>query len=205
MKLIRLRGVLDSNTYAILYENEAICIDAGVSFNECKAALGADVTITAVLLTHGHFDHCFYAKEYQDNGAKIFINQGDSMMLNDASENLSTHFFYDSNFAALNADYYVKDGEILNISGITVKVLHVPGHSQGCVVYIIDDLMFCGDTLFLNSYGRTDLGSNTSHALLKRSINEKIFSLDGDYTIYPGHGPSTTLKYERENNPINYD
>ena len=205
MKLIRLRGVLDSNTYVISNENEAICIDAGVSFNECRAALGEKVNITAVLLTHGHFDHCFYAKDFQSNGAKVYINKEDACMLNDASENLSTHFCYDSSFAILNADYYVKDGENLNISGITVKVLHVPGHSQGCVVYIIDDLMFCGDTLFLNSYGRTDLGSNTSHALLKKSINEKIFSLCGDYTLYPGHGPSTTLKYERENNPINYD
>lgn len=205
MKLIRLLGILDSNTYVILNGNEAICIDAGVNYKECQEALPNNVKITAVLLTHGHFDHCFYAKDYQDNGAKIYINENDSQMLKDAAENLSAHFFYNSDFKSLNADYYVKDGEILDISGIKIRVIHVPGHSQGCVAYIIDDLMFCGDTLFLNSYGRTDLGNNTSFSLLKRSVTEKLFGLSGDYNVFPGHGSSTTLKYERENNPINYD
>ena len=67
MKIIRLRGILDSNTYVILNGNEAICIDAGVSYKDCKETLGNSVRIVAVLLTHGHFDHCFYANNFQAN------------------------------------------------------------------------------------------------------------------------------------------
>lgn len=205
MRIIRLCGILDSNTYVIMNGNEAICIDAGVSYRDCKETLGNGVKIVAVLLTHGHFDHCFYAKTFQDNGAKVYIHQSDSEMLNSASKNLSAHFGYESEFTPLNADCYVKDGENLNIAGLNVRVLRIPGHSEGCVAYIIDNSMFCGDTLFFNSYGRTDLGSNTSYAMLKQSIIEKIFTLEVNYTIYSGHGRSTTLKYEKENNPINYD
>ena len=203
MKIIRLRGILDSNTYVIPNGNEAICIDAGVSYKDCKETLGNSVRIVAVLLTHGHFDHCFYAKNFQENGAKIYIHQSDSEMLNSASKNLSAHFDYESEFSPLNADYYVQDGENLNIAGLKIQVLHIPGHSGGSVAYIIDNAMFCGDTLFFNSYGRTDLGSNTSYTMLKQSIIEKIFTLDVNYTIYSGHGQSTMLKYEKENNPIN--
>jgi len=194
-----------SNTYIIKNGKRAIIIDAGARLDNVLSALKKDEILEAVLLTHGHFDHCFFAAEFQENGAKICINRNDAPMLESAEKNLSHYFGRATGFRPLKADIFPQDGDCLNFAGLKIKVLNTPGHSLGGVCYVIDNTIFTGDTLFFESYGRTDLGDEVSFSDLKASILGKIFSLNGDYTVFPGHGQSTTLDYERENNPINYD
>ena len=96
---------------------------------------------------------------------------------------------------------FVNDGDILNFDGLEIKVIHTLGHSSGGVCYVIKNIVFSGDTIFLDSYGRYDF-EDSSFSDLKNSIMDKLFKLDGDYVVYPGHGDSTTMDYERERNMI---
>ncbi|MEG1529886.1 MAG: MBL fold metallo-hydrolase, partial [Clostridia bacterium] len=101
-------------------------------------------------------------------------------------------------------DILLVGGETLNIAGISVEVIHTPGHSAGGVCYVVQNNIFVGDTLFKLSYGRTDLYDG-SFSKLKNAVVNKLFNLKNDYTLYTGHGEPTTLAYEKINNPILFD
>ena len=96
---------------------------------------------------------------------------------------------------------YIKDGDIIPVGNMNIKVIHTPGHTEGGVCYLIEDNLFSGDTLFRGSVGRTDLfGGNFSK--LSDSIKNKLFKLDSDIKVFPGHGPMTTIGYEKKYNEI---
>lgn len=199
MKLFCIRtGELAVNTYFLVNERTkgAIVIDAGEDFELIKSrAKEKGITIKAELLTHGHFDHAGSAKKLQDSGVKIFISQIDAIkLLND--DNLSKDF--GKEFDRCSADYRFKDGDTLVIEGITVKAVLTPGHTDGSATFIIDDMMFTGDTLFFESVGRTDFPTGNGKELVK-SV-KKLFAFDGDYKVYTGHGEFTTLDHERKYN-----
>ena len=95
----------------------------------------------------------------------------------------------------------INDGDVLNIGEINIKCLHTPGHSKGGMCFLIEDSVFTGDTLFQGSIGRTDFISGDFKTLID-SIQKKLITLDGDTKVYPGHGPSSTIMYERMRNPF---
>ena len=198
MKLYHLQsGPLNVNSYFLVNDKkQAVVIDSGENYKKIKQVseqYGFD--IKAVLLTHAHFDHAGNAKKLQDDGAKIYISKTDApKLLNE--DNLGSSF--GRKFDYLTADYTFSDGEILNICDITIKVIATPGHTDGSVCFMVDNALFTGDTLFLGSVGRTDFKSGNREDMVN-SI-KKLFSLDGDFTVYPGHDEFTTLERERKYN-----
>jgi len=97
-------------------------------------------------------------------------------------------------------DGFLEDGQIIEVGNLKLKVIHTPGHSAGGVCFLVDKILFSGDTLFADSVGRTDLPGG-SYETLGNSIKNKLFTLNEDITVYPGHGESTTIGYEKQNNP----
>lgn len=155
----------------------------------------------AVVLTHGHADHIIsladLRKKYPE--IKVYIHSLDQNMLTDAEFNLSA--LVGRNFTTAPADVIVEDGDLIEIGGITLNVLHTPGHTIGgiCLYAKKDAVLFSGDTLFADSVGRTDFPGGSMHQLIE-SIKTKLFPLPEQTKVYPGHGPATTLKREKSSN-----
>lgn len=152
-----------------------------------------------VLLTHGHYDHICYAKQLADKfGAKIVTGKNNSEFVRNA--NINGTKWQGIPFTPFSADVLLEDGETFLLGNTEIKYLYTPGHTSGCGVYLFDDIMISGDTLFRESYGRTDLPTGDDNNMI-RSF-KKLKELDGDYQVVPGHGPLTTLAYERQHNPL---
>ena len=198
MKMYHLRtGLLHVNSYFLVNDqNQALVIDCGENYKQIKLTEEKyGFKIKAVLLTHAHFDHSGCAKKLQDDGAKVYISKLDApKLLNE--DNLSGDF--GRKFDYLVADFTFGDGDDLNICGINIKVIATPGHTDGSVCFMVDNAIFTGDTLFDGSVGRTDFKTGNRQDMIN-SI-KKLFSLDGDYSVYPGHDTFTTLEYQRKYN-----
>lgn len=154
----------------------------------------------AILLTHGHFDHAGAAEELADKyQISIYAHEAERETLEDPGLNLcgmiGEHKVY-------HADIFVKDEEVLNIAGFSIRVFFTPGHTiGGCCYYIADEkILFSGDTLFQESVGRTDFPRGSASDLI-RAIREKLMPLPDDVTVYTGHDESTLIGYERMHNP----
>ena len=205
MKLYHLSsGPLKVNTYFLVNETtaQAAVIDCGENYNLIKKTEKEyGFTVKAVLLTHAHFDHAGCAKKLQDDGARIFVSKADApKLLND--ENLASAF--GRKFDKVIADEIFSDGEELSVCGIKIKVVSTPGHTDGSVSFIVDNMLFTGDTLFHRSVGRTDFPSGDRESLV--ASVKKLFGLCGDYVVYPGHEEFTTLSEERKYNSFaDYD
>lgn len=199
MKLYHLvTGLLHVNTYILVNEDtkECVIIDCGERYKQLKQALDSmGVKPVAVLLTHAHFDHSGCAKKLQDDGAKIYISKIDApKLLNE--QNLSSDF--GRAFDYLTADHTFFDGEEMEIIGIKFKAILTPGHTDGSATFIVENMLFTGDTLFLGCVGRTDFVTGNRDDMVK-SV-KKLFALSGDYSVYPGHDDFTTLEHERKFN-----
>lgn len=156
-------------------------------------------TLDYVLLTHGHYDHICYAKPLAERfGAKIVTGEHNAPFLRDPSLNLTAK--HGIPFEPFEADLLLKDGESFLLGETEIRYLYTPGHTVGCGVFLLDDLMLCGDVLFRESYGRTDLPTGDDFTIVQSL--KRLRDLDGDYTVVPGHGPATTLSHERRFNPI---
>lgn len=184
-------GQYETNCYILYHEDSAECvvIDPGYEPERIlKAVSTLGKRVAAILLTHGHFDHVGGVREiFARTDCDIYLCPEDCRM----PENMTAGALcYTNSFA---------DGDILNLAGMTIQVIHTPGHTPGSVCLICEDSMFAGDTLFAGSCGRTDLpcGSWTDleHAL------QRLKALPGDYRVYPGHGEATTLAEEKMYNP----
>ena len=154
----------------------------------------------AILLTHGHFDHAGAAEELADKyQISIYAHEAERETLEDPGLNLcgmiGEHKVY-------HADIFVKDEEVLNLAGFSIRVFFTPGHTiGGCCYYIADEkILFSGDTLFQESVGRTDFPRGSASDLI-RAIREKLMPLPDDVTVYTGHDESTLIDYERMHNP----
>lgn len=147
--------------------------------NACKGK-----RIVAILLTHGHFDHIGAINGLAAEDTQILIHEADGPLLTDSFLNASAPM---AGFVVTTkpATRLLKDGDVLELCGMTLKVIHTPGHTQGCVCYELEDRLFTGDTLFEHGYGRTDLAGGDQGKLLQ-SLRKLMPYLD-DHMIYPGH------------------
>ena len=184
-------GAYQTNTYLVWEENSPTClvIDPGYEpdtiLDEAKK-LGKE--ITAVLLTHGHFDHVGGVKELAaETGCPVYLHEAELSM---PPQMTAGPLFYTNTYG---------EGDFVEAAGLSFKVLHTPGHTPGSICLLCENAMFSGDTLFWGSCGRTDLPGG-SWATIRKSLL-RLAELSGDYDVYPGHGDATTLSFERKMNP----
>lgn len=151
-----------------------------------------------ILLTHGHMDHiCGVPYVKEKYGGKTVIGAQDAYLLEEY------HFIknepeYENAFRASKADITVCDGDGLDFCGEKIKIMFTPGHTQGGVCYIINDMFFSGDVLFKGSIGRTDLEGGDLFRLV-HSL-QRIADIEKNYIVLPGHGEKTTLEFEKMTN-----
>jgi len=179
-------GEYQTNCYIVTVKDKDFIIDPGVGATSwVKENVKNPV---AILNTHGHFDHVWSNKEVSDLlNLKIYTPKNDNFMLEKDP--------YDMGMTPSYADYLIQPDEEIDFDGIKVKFHFFPGHTPGCSAIEIDNNLFAGDFIFNGSIGRCDF-PNSDPLLMIESI-DKILSWDRDITIYPGHGPSTTLNKER--------
>ena len=192
MKVVTLPlGALQTNTYLVYREGCSSClvIDPADRADAILSASGdLGMTIEAILLTHGHFDHVGAVKDLAaETDCRVFLNPLECTLPPQLTAGNLTY-----------TDAY-RGGEKLQLAGLDFSVLHTPGHTPGSVCLLFEDAIFSGDTLFQRSCGRTDFPGGDS-ALMKKSL-QMLRSLPKDYTVYPGHGQATTLEQERKYNP----
>lgn len=198
-------GYLDTNCYIVTDVNTSrrAIVDPGyksADFVNRIKELGTE-TFDYILLTHGHFDHIWYAEELKElTGAKVMISKEDAPFLSDGMLNLSASFGF-RNFPVIPVDIILQDGESFKLGDTELTFINTPGHTvgSGCFISFADSIIFSGDTLFKLSMGRTDFvtGSNIE---MQNSL-KRLARLQGDFTVYSGHGDVTNLEFERKNNP----
>lgn len=204
MKVYHLiNGLLRVNTYFLINDNsQAVVIDCGENYKKVKQfEKDYNVKIEAVLLTHAHFDHSGCARKLQEDGAKIYIGKKDALKLTNDG-NLGSRF--GRSFEALKPDFELVDGQKINVCSFDFTVIETPGHTDGSICYVLDDMIFSGDTLFFECIGRSDFPTGDKDQLI--SSVKKLFNLKGEYNVYPGHQEFTTLSHERKYNLfVDYD
>lgn len=203
--MIKLRlplGIYAANCYILgCPETKKACvIDPGGEHDKILQALKThDLTLEVIVLTHGHMDHIGGLAELaKATGAEVAIHEDDKDMLEDPRLNLSGSMGGD---IALSADRLLKDGDKVQFGNIRLKVIHTPGHTKGSICLKVHEDLFTGDTLFLRSVGRTDLAGGDQNALMQ-SIKKKLYKLSDDTIVYPGHGPESSIGFEKKSNMV---
>ena len=194
-------GPLNVNCYIVWEEGAKTCalVDPAGAEPVLQRLQELGLTCTHILLTHGHFDHTGgVAQIKRQTGAMVCIHEDDAFMLENETASLAA--MLNMHVELTKADLLLKDGDTIEAGGLIFHVIHSPGHSPGGVCYLVEDIIFTGDTLFHLSVGRTDFPGSDTEALY-RSILTALFPLPGDYKLYPGHLGESTLDFERENNP----
>lgn len=190
-------GDLRANCYLLhnIDENILAIVDPGGENSKLEENIKKIGNVKYIFLTHGHFDHISEAKKYKDiTGAKIVIGKDEEKFLVDDTLNLSGKYLK-SPINPFSADLLAQDGEEIEFGSSKIKVMFTPGHTSGSVCYLIDDMIFSGDTLFRGEIGRTDLKSGDPE-FMKISL-KKLYELNKEYIVYPGHGLFTLLSKER--------
>lgn len=199
-------GDIQTNCYIIhnTISNEGILIDAGDNYNELMKFMdNKGIKPVAVLCTHGHYDHINACLALQERGIKIYISSIDAYKCESSQYN-EGYKHYNYIYNPFKADITLNDNDEINLIGIRFKVILCGGHTKGGVSYICEinkqGYIFCGDTLFKDSYGRYDFYDGDFNQL-KVSAN-KLLSYPSDYLLMSGHGEPTVVGYEKNNNPI---
>ena len=180
---------------------EAVIIDPGDEAHLISDAVyGCDVTVTGIVNTHGHADHIgANAALKGEFDCPIMVHELDARFLTDPEANLSTSL--GPGMVSPPADRLLKEGDEIAVGSLTLKVIHTPGHTPGGICLLGADVVFSGDTLFMDGIGRTDFPGGSQEQLM-RSIRSKLLILPDDTLVYPGHGPSTTIAREKRENPF---
>ncbi|UFJ41891.1 MBL fold metallo-hydrolase [Brevibacillus humidisoli] len=195
-------GSFQTNAYLLTNEQtgESIVIDPGMDPQPLLEAV-SDEHVSAILLTHAHLDHIGGLNELRNRTkAPVYIHPQEQSWLTDPNLNGSGYFGLDP-IICEPAEHELADHQLLSIAGLQIRVLHTPGHSPGSCSFVIGQHCFGGDVLFAQSIGRTDLPGGNFETLMI-SIQDKLFELDDDTIIYPGHGPKTTIEAEKMYNPF---
>lgn len=194
-------GALDTNCYIFYDENtkNAVIIDpAADSDIIIEKIKELNVSVKYIIITHAHIDHIMALDEvYAYTKAPVVIHADDKDALNNDAFNLAVYFHTVS--PKKKADITVKNGDKLMLDNNELKFIHTPGHNKGSMCILCGDTLISGDTLFYMSVGRTDHYGGNQEMLIK-SIKTRIFVLDENTKVYPGHGDDTTIKNEIENN-----
>ena len=199
-------GVLDTNCFIFIEPatREAWIIDPGGDLPDIQRVLRDNqARLTRIINTHAHFDHILAVPDLKEaTGATFHLHEKELPVLAYAPQAVRSWLGWEWG-PAPEVDAFIAHGDILTLGDLRLEVRFVPGHAPGHVIFVdhAGRRAWVGDTVVREGMGRTDLPGG-SHALLVRSINEQILTLPDDYTLYPGHGPFTTVGHERRHNPF---
>lgn len=184
-------GAYQTNCYILHQEASSSCvvIDPGYTPEVILDFLsGKGLTLEAILLTHGHFDHVGAVRDLAaETGCRVWLNPDDLSM---PPKLTAGPLYYTDTYS---------EGDTISPAGISFQVLSTPGHTPGSVCLIAENFLFSGDTLFAGSCGRTDLPGGSTRAI--RESLRRLAAIPQDYSVHPGHGESTTLAWEKQYNP----
>lgn len=190
-------GSYQANCYIVIDEssNKIAIIDPGANaqwiMSEIEKQGGS---VEAILLTHAHFDHVGAVKELKEKyNVPVYMHSEEENYMNIDTSQV---------FGKLPKIYdFINNGDIIKIGELEFKCLHTPGHTKGGICYLVEDKVFTGDTLFQGSVGRSDFIGGDYEELIG-SIEEKLMTLDKNVEVFPGHGPKSTIIFERMRNPF---
>jgi glyoxylase-like metal-dependent hydrolase (beta-lactamase superfamily II) len=195
-------GALETNCYLVYCEKSLECavVDPGAEPGRIVRAISEKGLKPVVLVnTHGHVDHVGANKDIKDRyQVPLLIHEEDGAMLQNVL--LSEIAFLLGAQASPDPDSFLDEGDEVKFGTSCLRILHTPGHSRGSVCLLGEGVLLSGDTLFCGGVGRTDLPGGSWDELV-RSIQDRIFTLDGRIRVYPGHGPTTTVAQEKDANP----
>ena len=204
-------GPIQANCYILGCEEtrQAVVIDPGDDADRILATLASDqLTVVHIINTHGHFDHVGANKRLKEvTGSGILIHSADAAMLSQLSASAAAWGLAAED--SPEAERQLEDGDVITFGTHTLTVLHTPGHTLGGICLYTEYVesggkkkaVFVGDTLFAGSIGRTDFPGGNFDTLIN-SIRTKLFSLDDDVTVYPGHMGNTSIGVEKRTNPF---
>lgn len=194
-------GDLDTNCYIVWDDaQKALIIDPADDADTILNAVRQEgLTVVAVVLTHGHFDHMLAAESVcAATGAPLYVGRGDADAMTDPVRNLSG-WFSDSEPVTMTEFRPLKEGDLLRIGEMVLSVLETPGHTPGCICLYSEGHLFVGDTLFRDSIGRLDFPGGDPNAMIESL--RRLMQLPENTFVYSGHGPSTTIGREMRHNP----
>jgi hydroxyacylglutathione hydrolase len=204
-------GPFETNTYLLTSEDDKSCLLVDAPRDAAKNILpiiqSRGLTLTHVLITHGHWDHMCDAHAFAKAGVQVLAHRDDQQLI----ENIEAYrerytammpFLTAEDFRSTHVTQWLKHGDTFSALGRTFEARHVPGHCPGSLLFYsaTDQLAFSGDAIFAGSVGRTDLPNGNWHQLLE-SIRTQIYTLPDVTTLLPGHGGSTTVGREKQSNP----
>jgi glyoxylase-like metal-dependent hydrolase (beta-lactamase superfamily II) len=193
-------GQMQANCWLLWDETDrAAVIDPGEEAPRILRSLQErQLTLSAILLTHAHFDHMMAVPLLQEaTGAPLMVHEGDAPALADGEKSLTV---WTGTSCVLTADRLLQDGDTVQVGNAQLSVLHTPGHTPGSCCYRAGEFLFTGDTLFAGSVGRTDFPGG-DFKMLKAGLN-RLAGLPDLLQILPGHGGRSTLEYEKKTNPF---
>ena len=187
------KGLYGENTYLITDEATGFkaIIDPGYFDLEVRMDIQNNAYLKYMLLTHGHHDHFLAAKQYLEEYSSVKFC-GPEKDLGIMTKGIHR---------CPEPKCLLKEGDVITLGETELRVIETPGHTAGGICFATDREIFTGDTLFRLSVGRTDLPTGDWFTLL-HSINDKLYTLDEDMVVYPGHGEPTTIGYEKRANPF---
>lgn len=190
------QGLLQTNCTVVWQGNSCLVVDVADGAQTVQFVQQQGLHVEAVLLTHGHFDHCGGAKQLLDicGASPVFVHKADLPLCLAASRNrwaIPAEDIVPTNF--------LQEGQ-LQLGQFCLQVVHTAGHTAGSVCFVLPNLLLCGDTLMKGTIGRTDFPESVPSAMAQSL--RKLKQLQGDFVVVGGHGPTTTLNYEKEHNPF---
>jgi glyoxylase-like metal-dependent hydrolase (beta-lactamase superfamily II) len=197
-------GLFQENCYIVgsRQTGEAICVDPGDEVDEIKAlAREMRVTITRIACSHAHLDHIMAVRALKEATSAPFLLHRDDLELARQMPASALSLLGRREPPAPDPDHFLADGDDVEIPGISLKVIHTPGHTRGSICLYGGGMLFSGDTLFQGSIGRTDLPGGSFPQIME-SIVTRLLELPDETIVRPGHMDQTTIGAERRNNPF---
>jgi hydroxyacylglutathione hydrolase len=196
MEIVRIAlGMHQANCYILKNKEDLLILDPGARPERIKTYLGDNAKVTAILLTHGHFDHFGAVDELvKTYVCPVFLSEADEELLEDSMNAMSGKMI-----TVKSPLTYLHEG-ILKLGATTLHIWEAPGHTKGSVLIEIEGHLFSGDVLFQGSVGRTDLNGGSEREM-KRSL-ARIKTMDRTLIVHPGHGDETTIELELKTNPF---
>ena len=199
---------IENNNYLIIDEvaKEAALIDCSFNDEDIKLTLEKyGAVLKYILLTHGHFDHIAGLEPHpslkilgiKHKYPSVLVHENDMGWIEEVNTYLPMVGLPSMEVPTITD--FIKDGDVIEVGSLKIKVIHTPGHTQGGVCFYVDGVLFSGDTIFKEAVGRCDLPGGNFEQLVE-SIKNKIFTLPDETIIYPGHGQKTNVGWEKEHN-----